>query len=183
MTEIIGLKIIPKFISTEYETELINNILEEKWNTSLKRRTQHYGYTYNYTNKNISKDDYLGPFPDWLEKLVNYLKANTILKSKPDQVIINEYLSGQGIAPHIDAKNLFDEEICSLSLGSPIMMTYSQGSQKKDYYLMNRSLLKMEGAARYLWYHSIAARKSDIVNGKKINRETRYSITFRKVII
>ena len=179
-----GLKITPNFISSNYEQELIKNILQEPWNTALARRTQHYGYKYNYTSRSITQNDFLGPFPQWLDQLTDYITTNANLKRKPDQVIINEYLPGQSIAPHIDVPSIFDEHICSLSLGSNIMMIYShRDGQKHEYYLERCSLLEMTDDARYKWKHSIPSKKVDIVNGFKMPRGTRYSITFRKIIL
>ena len=39
----------------------------------------------------------------------------------------------------------------------------------------------MTGEARSKWAHEMPCRMSDIVEGKKINRGTRYSITFRMI--
>lgn len=54
---------------------------------------------------------------------------------------------------------------------------------KHDLYLQPRSLILLSGAARYQWTHAIPARKSDNVNGFKIERERRVSLTFRSVIL
>ena len=147
----------------------------------MRRRTQHYGYKYNYTARTLSEKDNLGPLPDWIDELIDYLMENANLTRRPDQVIINEYQPGQGISPHIDKKDIFDEYICSLSLGSAVIMVYSKFGNKKEIYLEPCSLLEMTGEARYKWLHSIPARKLDIINDKEIMRATRYSITFRKV--
>jgi len=40
----------------------------------------------------------------------------------------------------------------------------------------------MGGDARYLWRHSIAARRSDVVDGRGIERDRRVSLTFRTVL-
>lgn len=79
-----GLKITHNFIDENYENELIKHILNEKFDTSLKRRTQHYGYRYDYSAENLS--EHLGPFPQWLSDLNNYLHKNAKLKRLPDQV-------------------------------------------------------------------------------------------------
>ncbi len=178
-----GLTITPNFIDQNYEQELIQNISQESWNTALARRTQHYGYKYNYRSRSITEDDYLGSFPQWLDKLTDYITEKAVLKRRPDQIIINEYLPGQSIAAHIDMTTLFDEHICSLSIGSNIMMIYSRSDKQEHYYLERCSLLEMTNDARYKWKHSIPNKKIDVVNGVKIPRSTRYSITFRKTII
>lgn len=177
-----GLTITGGFISQDYESNIIKNICSEQWNTTLSRRTQHYGYTYNYKNKTITDGDYLGPFPNWLNELTDYLVENAKLDRKPDQVIINEYLPGQGIGPHIDMKDIFDDHICSLSLGSNAIFVYSNKKDRHEFYLKRRSLLEMTGEARYDWLHSMPSRKFDKVNGNKVGRGVRYSITFRKII-
>ena len=42
---------------------------------------------------------------------------------EPDQVTVNEYLPGQGIAPHVDTHSAFEDGIASLSLGSSCVFT------------------------------------------------------------
>ena len=178
-----GLTITDDFITSDYETTLIDFIKKENWNTTLSRRTQHYGYKYNYKSRSITDDDYLGDFPEWLSTLIDYVMDNANLKRRPDQVIINEYTPGQGISPHIDAKHLFDDHICSLSLSSDVIIIFSRYQEKKDIHLKRCSFLEMEGIARYRWCHRIVSRKSDKINVVKQMRNTRYSITFRKVKI
>jgi len=48
-------------------------------------------------------------------------------------------------------------------------------------FLPPRSILVLEGEARYAWYHSIACRKMDKVNGDIIFRKRYVSLTFRTV--
>ena len=52
---------------------------------------------------------------------------------------------------------------------------------KKFYYIKRKSLLVFKDEARYAWEHSITTRKTDLVYGKQIKRNTRYSITLRKI--
>lgn len=174
-----GLIITEEFITPEYEQELIKNILNSEWDTSISRRTQQYGYKYNYKSRDIKLRDYLGSFPEWLDKLVDYLVDKTSI-SRPTQVIINEYEPGQGIAPHIDSE-IFDDHICSLSLNDGIIMDFQDRYNTYHIHLKNRSLLEMTNEARYLFTHSIASRKTDIINGMRVRRNVRYSITFRRL--
>lgn len=170
-----GLEYIPNYISATQENELIKIIDSKEWLSDLKRRVQHYGYKYNYTSRSISNDLYIGKVPDWL------LVLSDILPIKPDQVIINEYLSGQGISPHIDCIPCFTDIICSLSLLSPCSMDFTKEGIKASIFLEPRSLLILSGPARFEWKHGIAARKQDVYLGRKILRERRVSITFRKI--
>jgi alkylated DNA repair dioxygenase AlkB len=103
-------------------------------------------------------------------------------------VVVNEYLPGQGIAPHIDKPDAFGDEIVSLSLGSAVGMEFSRGDTKIVGLLDRCSLLIMKGDARQLWKHGIAKRKSDIATDWQrrrpvsVERKRRVSITFRKVL-
>ena len=170
---------IANYITVEYENELIALIDSQKWNLDLKRRTQHYGYQYDYTARSVNASYYLGEMPYWVDELCSKLVLDSIFIEKPDQVIINEYMPGQGIALHIDCVPCFTGTICSLSLASGCVMDLTNGDIKKSIPLEPNSLLVLQGEARYKWKHGIAARKSD--NGVK--RQRRISLTFRKVIL
>lgn len=183
--DISGLTYIPDFISAREQDFLLAQIDQQSWLTDLKRRVQHYGYKYDYKARAVGNDDYLGPLPDWLASFSKKLHDNGIFPSTPDQVIVNEYLPGQGISAHIDCVPCFADTIASLSLGSPCIMEFSdtQTSEKKSIVLEDRSLIILSGPARYKWQHAIPARKSDIVNGIKTERARRASLTFRNVIL
>lgn len=49
--EIPGLYIIYDVITKETENEIIKWLDTQKWSSSISRRTQHYGYEYNYYSK------------------------------------------------------------------------------------------------------------------------------------
>jgi alkylated DNA repair dioxygenase AlkB len=178
-TNIPGLTYIPNYIPIEYASELIQLIDANTWNLDLKRRTQHYGYKYDYTVRSIDPSYYLGEIPHWIGELCNKLCVESIFIEKPDQVIINEYMPGQGIAPHIDCVPCFTDTICSLSLASGCVMDLTNGDIKKSIPLEPNSLLVLQSEARYKWKHGIAPRKID--NG--VRRGRRISLTFRKVIL
>lgn len=178
LPDIQGLQYIPDFTTQDEEQALISKIDDQAWLADLKRRVQHYGYKYDYKARSVTPDSYLGPLPDWLTGITDKLPF------QPDQAIINEYLPGQGISAHIDCEPCFDSTIASLSLGSPVIMkfTHPKTKQKEEIYLKPRSLIILSGEARYEWQHAIPARKSDMVDGFKIQRDRRISITYRNVI-
>src|SRR5438093_9110385 len=89
-----GLVLTKNFISETEEKTLIENIDKCPWNNILKRRTQHYGFEYSYTVKTAAK--VAPPIPEWCNFLINRLIDKSILTMRPDQLIINEYQSGQG---------------------------------------------------------------------------------------
>ena len=94
---------------------------------------------------------------------INREKFSKIDQKIPDQIIINEYQSGQGISAHIDCVSCFEETIASLSLGSPCIMEFShtRTQQKIPLLLEPRSLIILSGDARYHWQHALPVRKTD----------------------
>jgi len=176
---------IPHFITANEEMNLVSQINAQPWLHDLKRRVQHYGYKYDYKARGIDPEMYLGPLPYWLENLSQRLHQQSFSPEKPDQVIVNEYQPGQGISAHIDCAPCFGETIASLSLGSGAIMQLSNPvtSEKHDIYLEPCSLIILQGSARFEWQHAIPARKSDKVDGIKISRSRRLSLTFRRVIL
>ncbi len=181
-TLIPGLQYIENYLEIAQEKLLIETIDKQKWLSGLKRRVQHYGYKYNYRKKNIDHSSYIGPIPEWLILLCTKLYQENIFTDIPDQVIINEYMPGQGISPHIDCIPCFGEVICSLSLGSSCIMEF-KNKIKVSLLLEPRSLLVLSKDARFIWTHSIPARKQDIYLGTKILRARRISLTFRCINI
>ncbi len=184
-----GLELVPDFITPGQELELLAAIDHSPWSNALKRRTQHYGYRYDYTQKTVLRDMYLGPLPDWSSELVAQLEATGLYDGAgvtiqgPDQLIVNEYLPGQGISRHTDCVPCFGPTVASLSLGSPCVMEFS-----RRYYpaapdlalrLPPRSLLILSGEARSRWMHEIPARVQD----DGVARTRRVSLTFRTVIL
>lgn len=178
-----GLTYVHEFVTEQEQQSILTEIDKQPWLTDLKRRTQHYGYKYDYTRKTVDSSLYLGSIPDWLQPLTNRLVENNYFQKLPDQIIINEYLPGQGISRHVDCVPCFGDTIASLSLNSTCMMEFEQLKTAKKASLMlgPQSLLVLTGAARYDWMHSIPARKEDTFNSEVFPRQRRVSLTFRTV--
>lgn len=172
-----GLNYIKNFISEEEEEFLVKFIDSNLWDVSISRRTQHYGYLYSYKKKAMPEKT--TPIPKEFDFLTKRLQDNFIISEIPDQIIINEYLPGQGISKHTDNIFYFKDNVLSLSLLSDIEMVFSRGSSDKNLILQNRSLLQLTEDARYKWTHEIIPRKYD----NFIERSRRISITFRKMKI
>ncbi|HHK74690.1 MAG TPA: alpha-ketoglutarate-dependent dioxygenase AlkB [Rhizobiales bacterium] len=179
-----GLGYYPECITRKAEQDLLRLIDEHPWMNDLRRRVQHYGYRYDYTLREVPTASYLGEVPSWLAGLARTLHAQGFYPQEPDQIIINEYLPGQGIAPHIDRTTCFGGTIAVLSLCAPITMEFTceRTGEKWSQRLEPRSLAIMQGDARYKWRHGIRPRKSDLVDGVKVPRSRRISVTFRKVL-
>jgi len=180
-----GLTYIPNFITKETERTLINSINSESWLTDIKRRVQHYGYKYDYKARSIDYSMFLGELPIWSQSIAHRLYAENFIEDMPDQLIVNEYLPGQGITSHVDCKPCFSGTIISLSLGSGCIMDFVSllTNKKIEVFIEPCSLVVISGESRYNWTHGIAPRKTDYFKGLKLDRTTRVSMTFRKVIL
>ena len=184
--DIEGLSYVPEFITVDEERALLEAIDASPWLTDLKRRVQHYGYKYDYKARAVTNDAYLGKLPAWVEPIAKRLHDQGIFQTAPDQAIVNEYEPGQGISAHVDCVPCFGGTIASLTLGSSAMMQFQNTHdrhRKEELYLQERSLIVLSGAARYEWTHAIPGRKSDVVNGFKVERSRRVSLTFRSMVL
>lgn len=185
VSQINGLVYKEHFITEVEERALIDIIDKQPWLNDLKRRVQHYGYKYDYRARRINQSFKIGELPEWSKKLCDRLLENKIVNFTPDQLIINNYEPGEGIAMHVDCEPCFGDTIISLSLASDIVMDVNNVNfdGKSSILLKRRSLLVFSNESRYIYEHGIAPRKSDYFNGTKRNRERRISLTFRKVIL
>lgn len=179
-----GLGYIPNFITGAEEKNLLESINREPWLNDLKRRVQHYGYKYDYRARSLNYSMYLGDLPAWVDPVVHKMRRRNLIDQNFDQLIVNEYLPGQGIAGHVDCQPCFGETIFALSLGSTCLMDFINSESKNIVSLLlePRSLLIMSEEARYKWTHGIAGRKTDVYKGRSFPRKSRVSLTFRKVI-
>jgi alkylated DNA repair dioxygenase AlkB len=127
----------------------------------------------------------IGDLPTWVLSLAERLRNEGLMPQQPDQLIVNEYLAGQGIANHVDCEPCFGDTIVSLSLGGTCVMDFihKQTKQKIEVLLEPCSLVVLTGEARYDWTHGIQAKKSDVFKQQKFVRTTRISLTFRNVIV
>jgi alkylated DNA repair dioxygenase AlkB len=181
-----GLFYKSEFITISEQDELINKIDRQPWLDDLRRRVQHFGYKYDYKARRINQSMKIADFPDWMMAYARKLHEEDIFPDIPDQVIINEYLPGQGIASHIDCEPCFTETVASLSLNSHCVMNLTDKDNPDtayDYLLEPRSLIILKNEARFQWMHGIKPLKNDKYSGKVIPRKRRISLTFRKVIL
>ena len=176
-----GLILYRNFLSNSMENELLNEIDSQKWVVDYDRRLQYYGYR-NELEKPYDLVEFPVPMPPLIKQLSQEIVNRHILITQPDQVIINEYLPGQGIRPHKD-RNYFENQICGINLGSGCIMRFIKGADVVDIEVPRRSLYVMQDEVRYEWKHAIPPRKKDIIDGNIQHRERRWSITYRKVKI
>jgi alkylated DNA repair dioxygenase AlkB len=184
-----GLVLYKNFIPTSYTDKLYKYIDKLNYHSleNITRKIQHYGYIYDYRlreplTKKLEKTHDVPPALNCICKLLYKYK---IMDCMPNQVIINKYEPGEGIAPHRDHYPIFGNSIATLSLGSEYVMTFRHHKShpkydpniKLDISLPIGSLLVFSDEARLYWTHEISKRKTD--NKKK--RSTRISVTFRTV--
>ena len=180
-----GLTYIPDFITVEEEDGLLKNIDKNDWLADLKRRVQHYGWKYDYKKRGIDYSMYLGDLPQWTSYVAERLYQQGYTTDLADQVIINEYKPGQGIANHVDCEACFGDSIVSLSLGSSCILNLINldTKEKLELVLEPRSAMIIKDESRYKWSHGIPSRLADTINNQYIKRKLRISMTFRKVVL
>lgn len=175
-----GLRYLPGFVDASQEAQLLGHVDLAEWSAQLSRRVQHYGWRYDYKRRRVIRDDYLGPLPGWLAEIANRVHRELGTPAVPDQVIVNEYQPGQGIAGHTDCQPCFGPVVAMLSLRSDIEMDFTGPSgEKVPQLLQRRSILSVSGPARTVWQHEIPKRRYDRRFG--VTRERRVSLTFRTV--
>jgi alkylated DNA repair dioxygenase AlkB len=179
-----GLELRPHYLDFAGQRKILAVVDALPWRDDLRRRVQHYGYRYDYRARAVGRRDYLGPLPGWAEELAGQLAADTPVDRLPDQLIVNEYLAGQGISAHVDCVPCFGDVVLSISLGSACVMRFAELTTDVSVQVLVEpgALMVMTGEARYAWRHSIAARRSDVVDGRRIERDRRVSLTFRTVL-
>ena len=178
-----GACLIRDFVSEQAVGRLLAAIDASDWRADLKRRVQHYGWRYDYRERRVREEMRLGPLPDWLLPAAEAVGDLPEFDRRPDQVIVNEYLPGQGISAHVDCEPCFGPAIASLSLGGEVEMVFKKRSngERRSVILEPANLLILSGEARYDWSHEIPARKSDVIKGVRQPRTRRVSLTFRTV--
>jgi alkylated DNA repair dioxygenase AlkB len=180
-----GLTYLPAYLTEAEQNELWQTVHAQTWLTDLKRRVQHYGYKYDYKARRVDLSMKIGELPTWADALAVRLWQASFFAEKPDQLIVNEYEAGQGIAPHVDCEPCFSDTIVSISLGSPCVMDFInlESKEKRSVLLEAGSAVVLQGESRYDWQHTIASRKTDTFEEKTYKRSARISLTFRKVLL
>lgn len=176
-----GLILYAGFLDREEQAAVLAAVDALSWRDDLKRRVQHYGYRYDYKARSVDHTMRIGELPPFALTVADKLVALDLLTERPDQLIVNEYLPGQGITAHVDCVPCFKDNIVTVSLGWTYEMDFTNlaTGDTKAVPLELGSAVIMTGPSRYEWTHQIKARKSD--NG--VPRGRRVSLTFRNVIL
>jgi alkylated DNA repair dioxygenase AlkB len=175
-----GLVMMTGFISRAEELALLKSIDAEPWSCELSRRVQQYGWRYDYQKRKVTSAMYLGSLPTWCDFALDRLLELGLLPWRPDQLLVNEYIPGQGIAPHVDNEDAFESHVVMLTLGSDIAFEFVTDEATKRFRFVRRMVVVASGDARYRWRHGIRKCKSDVFDGVRVPRGRRVSLTFRK---
>lgn len=173
-----GLYLTLDYLTLEDETNALLWLDTQPWSNELARRTQHYGYNYNYKGGPLTVTTPLnGPVKD----IGDRLEADGVMT--PTQCIVNEYLRDQGIAGHIDSAK-FGPAIVSVSLGEDTVMIFERGTEIFECFLPRRSIALLTGEARTSWKHMIKKNATYMgPNGKVVKSKDyrRVSLTYRTI--
>ena len=176
-----GLTILPNWISENDEAIVMSEIDSKEWDTKIKRRVQHYGFQFQYSQLKVDTDNPIVDFPPACKALLN---RDNLADYGFNQLTLNEYVPGIGIASHCDTHSAFTDTIAVVSLCGAITMDFHDTTNKKvSVIIPARSLLLMAGESRYGWRHSIASRRTDRgLDGTTHTRDRRVSLTFRNCV-
>jgi alkylated DNA repair protein alkB family protein 8 len=70
-----GLYIIPDFVSKYEEQQLLLHIDQQPWQQLSKRRVQHYGYKFEYTQRGVDLNQQVEAMPDWTHTVVQRVQV------------------------------------------------------------------------------------------------------------
>lgn len=176
----------PGFMTGSECDSLLGSIDSRPWMNDLKRRVQHYGWRYDYSARFVTENMKAEPLPVRIQDVAERLSRRGWFSQTPDQVIVNEYEPGQGIAPHVD-RDCFGPAVATLSLGDCWPMQFipagrnADRAERQEVLLEVGSILVLTGAARDKWMHGVARRKADGRGPDKRVRQRRVSVTFRTI--
>jgi len=159
-------------------TEVDSNVFE----MTLSRRVQHYGARYEYESSRVAEIGSAPPIPPVLKVIGERLLTEGFFDRSPEQVIVNEYLSGQGIAAHVDRQS-FGPAVATVSLieSWPMLFKNLENNDEFVVLLEVKSLAVMTKQSRIEWSHEIKKRSSDKIGGLRIPRRRRLSLTYRTI--
>ncbi|KAL4709688.1 hypothetical protein ACJJTC_007419 [Scirpophaga incertulas] len=193
---------VPEYVSNEEESNIMSSVYaapKPKWTQLSNRRLQNWGGIPHV------KGMIAETIPPWLEAYLKQIHSLGLMNGKqPNHVLVNEYLPGQGIMPHLDG-SLFYPTITTISLGSHTILKFFEPNMEEDKKSMShvfslllepRSLLVLQDKLFHYYLHGIQDIKKDVLDqsianlsmcskkyvlGKTLERNTRISLTIRHV--
>jgi alkylated DNA repair dioxygenase AlkB len=175
-----GLRYLTDYLERDEHDRLLTAVNSTNWRYAGARRAQVYGYSYHHLKGGIYR---VADLPPWAADLAQRLCQSGLMPYVADQMIANEYPVGTGIFPHVDAP-IFDDTIVSVSLGFRCVMQFTEAAtgRVEEVLVEPRSALVFAGEAREKWKHAIPARTQDYWQDQVVERGTRVSLTFRRML-
>lgn len=142
--------------------------------------------------------------PAWLQKYLDTIHSLNLMNgNRPNHVLVNEYLPGQGILPHLDG-SLFYPTITTISVASHTVLKFLEPISADNavlkpmfsFLLEPRSLLVLKDRLFDYYLHRIEEVSEDVLDdsvvnlnmcsdeylpGSTVQRQTRISLTIRHV--
>jgi alkylated DNA repair dioxygenase AlkB len=173
-----GFRLVPDYITPGEEMDLLAQIDAQPWESDFRRRIQQYGL--GYASELGRSPEWLRELPDFLIPLAERVARDAAFVRFPENCVINEYIPPLGIGAHRDYPS-FGPTIACVSLGSDILTDFIQpkAGLRVSVHVPARSLWVITGPARSEWQHGIATRLNDVIDGVRVRRGRRVSITFR----
>lgn len=190
-----GLTYVDSFITPSSEAALLSGVAAHPraWKQLSNRSLQNWG------GLPHAKGMIPTPLPTFLTPLCAHLVSAGVfpVSEAPNHALVNRYRLGQGISPHEDGP-AYRPRAAVVSLQASIVMDFyckkggPVGERRvpdASLLLRQRSLVVIEGDVYSTFYHAIAQREIDVVDGTVLNareeefgtcpREERTSLTIR----
>ncbi|CAH2252386.1 jg2012 [Pararge aegeria aegeria] len=165
---------LSEFITQEEEKYLLSNIYaapKPKWTQLSNRRLQNWGGLPH--NRGMIAEE----IPKWLQKYLNNIDSLNVMDGKmPNHVLVNEYLPGQGILPHLDG-SLFYPTITTISVASHTILKFLEPNSAENptlkpvfsLLLEPRSLLILKDKLFHYYLHCIEEVNEDCLDDSIVN--------------
>lgn len=164
-----------EFLTEEEESHLLDHINRLPWCKSQSgRRKQDFGPKVNFKKRKIRTDVFEG-FPEFVQFLLHrFCNTEGLRDFRPVELCHLQYDPARGstIDPHLDDTWLWGERLVTVNVGSPTVLTLTQGTTALRIPLKSRSILVLSKEARYQWEHCIF--RDDV-------RGVRIALTFREL--
>ena len=138
--EVPGLHVVTDFITDEESVSLLREIDARPWDTSIKRRVQHYGHAFDYATLKIAEQGTVPTMPSFAAEVISRLRDSSLMPHEVDQLTVNEYEPGVGIAFHVDAHSAFEDGIAAITLGSGIVMEFLRDSWESVFNFLGTAI-------------------------------------------
>jgi alkylated DNA repair dioxygenase AlkB len=171
--EIPGLVLFLGFITEPEETLLVESADRGRWRREGDKRVQKFWDADFIPAPDPAMEAVSTGLPSYTGGVVSRIVSEGIFSQPPYRLIVSEYQPGQGMGAHVDCLQRFRNSIGVLSLISTYPMNFQHVSSgtRLTVDLPPRSLLFVEGEARYDWTHGIAgeARENEPPRGRRIS--------------